>query len=127
MEKLFRIAYAFLMITFISYNGSTSDLIIKVGSASDGLVEIAFGITTSDTIKQESGYYFWEVPSLASGTDGCHMTELPAIRNTPIEIPALIDETYTYKVKLPEGMKLVTPSTDLSLNPENAGVLKILI
>jgi hypothetical protein len=86
-----------------------------------------FEIEASDTIKQEANYYFWKVPVLAAGTDGWHMTELQSERNTPLEIPALIFENYSYKVMLPEGIRLVTPETDLQLNPENVGQLRIRI
>jgi hypothetical protein len=99
----------------------------KIKSAGSESTEAVFDILSSDTLKQEAGYYFWKVPALASGTDGWHMTELSSIRETPLEIPVLIMESYTYKVKLPEGMKLVTPSTDVLINPDKVGEIKIQI
>jgi hypothetical protein len=89
--------------------------------------EAGFEVATSDTLKQEIGYFFWKVPMLAAGTDGWHMTELPTLRGTPLEIPILIYESYSYKINLPEGTKLVTPETELIINPEKVGTLKILI
>jgi hypothetical protein len=109
-----------------AYSGADikSSKIIRSESES---TEAVFEIATSDTIKQEAGYYFWKVPVLSLGTDGWHMAELPTLRNTPLEIPALINECYSYKIKLPEGMKLVTPATELSLHQVKVGELKIRI
>ena len=99
----------------------------KIKKAVNESTEAIFEIATSDTLKQEAGYYFWKLPILSAGTDGWHMVELPTSRNTALEIPALISESYSYKVRLPEGMALVTPTTDLLLNPKNCGELKIRI
>lgn len=90
-------------------------------------VKATYQILTADSLRQEAGYYFWKLPALASGTDGWHMAELATKRRTPIEIPMPIQETYTYKVTLPEGMTLVTPKTELVLNPDNVGQMSILI
>ena len=89
--------------------------------------ETTYQILTSDTLKQEAGYYFWKLPALASGTDGWHMAELATTRQTPLEIPLLIFESYTAKVTLPEGMTMVTPKTELVLNPDKVGQMSILI
>jgi len=107
--------------------GSADIKTSNIKSSESESTKVVFEIAVTDTIKQEADYYFWKVPSLSSGTDGWHMTELPALRVTPLEIPALISESYSLKVKLPEGMRLVTPETDLIINQENAGQLKIRI
>ena len=89
--------------------------------------KITYVIIGADSLRQEAGYYFWKLPALASGTDGWHMAELPAKRLTPLELPMLIKESYSFNVTLPEGMTLVTPLTNLSLNPDKAGQLHIAI
>lgn len=89
--------------------------------------ETTFRILTADSLKQEAGYYFWKLPALASGTDGWHMTDLATKRQALLELPLLISESYTYKVMLPAGMTLVTPETDLVINPEKVGQLHIRI
>jgi hypothetical protein len=89
--------------------------------------EVTYKILTADSMRQEAGYYFWKLPMLASGTDGWKMAELAGKRNTPLEIPMLINESYTYKVTLPRGMTLVTPATELYVNPGKVGQLRIMI
>jgi len=89
--------------------------------------EATYQILTADTLRQEAGYFFWKLPALASGTDGWHMVELATKRQTPLEIPMLIRENYTYTVTLPEGMTLVTPKTEIVLNPDKVGQLNIFI
>ena len=93
----------------------------------DETTEATYTILTIDSLKQQAGYSFWKLPALSSGTDGWHIAELASKRNTPLELPMLISESYTFKVTLPEGMTLVTPKTDLVLNPDKVGRMSILI
>ncbi len=87
---------------------------------------VRYQVAATGKIKEISGHYFLKIPSLPSGVDGWHMTEMVTQRNEPLEIPFLVNESYQYSITLPEGYEMVSPEVSLNLN-KDFGFIKVNI
>ncbi len=75
-------------------------------------------------IDTQENYIFMDLPFVNKGINSWHMTYLLSKRETPLEIPEPITESYQYTITLPEGVVLVTSPTNIKIKNE-AGKLVI--
>ena len=66
--------------------------------------------------RKDSNYYYFNVPVITSGIDGWGIKTLSGKRETPIEIPAMADESYSYTITLPATLSLFTPEKKLAIS-----------
>jgi hypothetical protein len=60
-------------------------------------------------LKGNAGYYTFKLPECDKGTGSWRLHYLLSKRETPLEIPFTIDESYGFTVTLPEGATLLNP------------------
>ena len=75
-------------------------------------------------LDSQENYIFMDLPFVNKGINSWHMTYLLSKRETPLEIPAPITESYQYTITLPKGVVLVTSPTNIEIN-NKAGKLAI--
>lgn len=64
-------------------------------------------VTAKKPVKNQGDYYFWDIPGNKSGAGSWNLTYLNSERNTPYEIPFVLDEQYSYSVTVPANVQLV--------------------
>ena len=103
-----------------------SNIITNLFSTSFNSKKSQFSIEFKNTspIETEENYLFMDLPFVNKGINSWHMTHLLSKRETPLEIPAPITESYQYTITLPEGVVLVTSPVNIKINNE-AGKLAI--
>jgi len=69
-------------------------------------VEISKGVTT----EKAGDYMSFSFPSMAQGIASAHLSELPTERVTRLELPAVINESYEFTIKLPKGFVAASPA-----------------
>lgn len=113
--------------TYLSGGLNASDVKdFRVEKLSGQETEMVFTIEKTDPVENTGGYYFLTLPALANGAGQYHLEGLSDSRETPMKLPAGIDEEYAFTITLPAGWKLLTPATELELeNP--AGTVEIEI
>lgn len=62
-----------------------------------------------DSLKNYKNYYFLELPVCKNGVESWHINYLNSDRKTDFEIPATLDEQYSFTIELPEEMELINP------------------
>ena len=68
---------------------------------------IKYDIENEKPLKNQANYYFFEIPACSKGTQSWHLNYLNAERETPLEIPFTINESYEFTITLPQGVKLI--------------------
>lgn len=66
--------------------------------------------------RKDSNYYYFNLPATTSGVDCWGIKTLSGKRETPYEIPAQADESYSYTITLPASFSLFTPAKTLTVN-----------
>jgi hypothetical protein len=59
--------------------------------------------------REQAGYIFWEIPVNKSGVEGWRINYLLPDRTSPFELPATVDEEYSYTITIPGNSQLVNP------------------
>jgi len=105
-----------------------SNNITNLFSTSFSSKKSQFSIEFKNTspIETQENYFFMELPFVNKGINSWHMAYLLSKRDTPLEIPAPITESYQYTITLPEGVVLVASPINININNE-AGKLGIEI
>jgi len=67
-------------------------------------------LTIKEPLKQFGDYFLLELPVNMAGTEKWNIRFFHNERFTPFELPNTIDEEYSFSIRLPEGVKLVTPA-----------------
>lgn len=92
-------------------------------------------VKTSDF---RDGCHVFTLPANNAGVAGWGMAVLPTLRETDFELPAIIDETETYMVKVPQGttlrntisLSMCDPATGAAISEQatvgDDGVIKVL-
>jgi hypothetical protein len=97
-------------------NGEITDVI--KGKTDIDLSSFSFKATSGSFASEKAGHIFFKIPSIPSGSDSWHMTELVSSRSEPLEIPFPINELYDLFLTLPEGMAMINPAAKLEMNNE---------
>jgi hypothetical protein len=66
--------------------------------------------------RKDSVYHYFNLPAITSGIDAWSIKTLSQKRETPYEIPAEADESYSYAISLPAGLALFTPEKKVSVS-----------
>lgn len=73
-------------------------------------------VQTDKPFRKDSNYYYFNLPSIATGIDSWGIKTLSLKRSTPFELPSLADESHQLTFTLPAGMVLFTPAKKTSLS-----------
>lgn len=101
-----------------SISGSlrSSDLTeLKVSEVMEKSLWQTFTVQSDTPFRKDSNYYYFTLPLVKTGIDGWGIKTLSAQRETPYEIPAIIDETYLLTFILPTALTLFTPQKKVSI------------
>lgn len=60
-------------------------------------------------LHKQANYYFFELPENKNGTSAWHINYLSNERNTPFQVPDVINEQYSYDISVPDNTRLVNP------------------
>ena len=74
-----------------------------------------FNVEIND-LKKEANYIFWKLPEFNMGFNEWNLRSLTQKRESSMELPFCINESYKYNLSLPENYKLVTIDTTISIN-----------
>ncbi|MBM3437073.1 MAG: DUF3857 domain-containing protein, partial [Bacteroidetes bacterium] len=90
----------------------------KLVNAAQTRSNIRFEIESKKPLRNQAGYYFFDLPVCKNGSDNWHITSLNAERVAPFEIPFPVNEQYGITIDLPDEMTLVNPLalTELKTN-----------
>lgn len=92
---------------FISGGVAAGDLkepkIITIGTVE---TFVRYQVQKEKPFRKDSNYYFFTLPVLTNGIESWGMKLLPSERETTLEIPMPVDESYELIFVLPKGMKL---------------------
>ena len=66
-------------------------------------------IKSEKSVKDQAGYYFFELPVNKKGTDSWHVNYLHSERSDPFEIPFVVNEQYSYEISLSNNIALINP------------------
>ncbi len=73
--------------------------------------------------KNQDTYYFIEIPASSYGIKGEHLRTLLNERQTPLKLSNSINESYDFKISIPEGFSLVSPNIKKELSNETGSVI----
>jgi len=89
---------------------SSADLkdpgITKMGTDQSSVV---IAVQKDKAFRSDSDYYFLQLPLITNGIESMGIHLLPRDRNTPLEIPSIIEENYEFTYVVPEKMKTFIP------------------
>jgi len=108
--------YASAMLSGTFGNGKVTDIV--KGKTDIDLSSFSFQATSGYFATEKAGHLFLKLPSVATGSDSWHMTELVSSRTEPLEIPFNINESYDLFITVPEGIALVSPAATANMNNE---------
>jgi hypothetical protein len=66
--------------------------------------------------RKDTNYYYFTLPVSTSGIDSWGIKTLSSKRETPYEIPAIADESYSYTITLPATLTLFTPAKKIAIS-----------
>ncbi len=97
-------------------NGKISDIV--KGKTDIDLSSFGFKASASSYTTERAGHVFLTLPTVSTGSESWHMTELVSSRAEPLEIPFAIKESYDIFITMPEGMSLISTAATLNMNNE---------
>jgi hypothetical protein len=113
--------YASNMLSGAFGNGKITDVV--KGKTDIDLSSFNFQATSGSFATEKAGHIFIKLPSLPTGSDSWHMTELVSSRVEPLEIPFTINESYDLFITIPEGMAMVSTPASFNLSNEFGSVV----
>ena len=75
-----------------------------------------FTVQSDKPFKKDTLFYYFTIPFLNSGIDGWNIKTLSSVRVSPLELPALSTEKYSYEITLPDGFSLFYPETKTKIS-----------
>jgi len=81
-------------------------------------LETSFTCTLSktDALKKDSNMYYFTIPFFSTGIDSWAIGQLPVQRQTPVELPSSIKESYNITIAIPENLKLISGKQEIRIN-----------
>ena len=93
--------------SFVTGGLAAADLkeakIITIGSVE---AYVRYQVQKEKPFRQDSNYFFYTLPVLTNGVESWGIKLLPSGRETALEIPMMVDESYEFSFVLPKGLKL---------------------
>ncbi len=89
----------------------------KIEQLSKNIAWISGQIKKAKFDKIEANYFFLTLPLYSEGINSSNLSVLPTGRPTVLEFPCTINESYSYSIKLPTNLKLV--SQPVNVKEEN--------
>jgi hypothetical protein len=80
--------------------------------------ETSYTIDRNTPMNNQNNYSFFTLPSCKQGIDSWHMNYLLEKRNSILQIPTLISESYDLTIQLPEGVNLTNSVEKTELKNE---------
>lgn len=89
----------------------------KSTKSSETADEIVYSIsfTNPNLAEKVDGYYTLSLPTIGQGIASAGIGDLPFSRNTTIELLGSYDESYTFTLTLPKGLKVISPTNKTSV------------
>ena len=66
--------------------------------------------------RKDTSYFYFNLPVSTAGIESWGIRTLSTRRETPYEIPAVADESYSYTFALPSGLNLFSPAKKLTIS-----------
>jgi hypothetical protein len=99
----------------------------KIESLNPGQSIISYDISSpAKVFLNENNYWFLTLPRSAEAFDSWQLTALPDGRTKPVQLPSLLDESYTYTIVLPKNYQVVGLPQNINLT-NGIGSVKIEI
>jgi len=76
---------------------------------------IKYNFEKKDSLRNQSNYFFFDLPNCKNGTENWHINYLNPNRDTEFEIPFPVSEHYDFTIMLPEDIKLVNPAENIEV------------
>ncbi|MBE9468236.1 MAG: DUF3857 domain-containing protein [Bacteroidetes bacterium] len=76
---------------------------------------VVFNVEIKD-LKEQAKYIFWKLPEFNMGFNQWYLRSLTKERATTLEIPFCINESYKFKLSIPDSYKLLATDTIISIN-----------
>jgi len=109
-------SYESTMLSNAFGNGKVSDIVY--GKTDIDLSSFSFQASSGSYATEKAGHVFLKLPTVPTGSDSWHMSELISTRTEPLEVPFAINEAYDIFISIPDGMSLVSPAATLTMNNE---------
>ncbi len=81
----------------------------SIGNSTQLSSEIGFDIQKNAPLEKQQNYSFFTLPVCKQGIETWHMNYLLENRNSILQVPMLISESYNITIQLPEDVDLVNP------------------
>ncbi|MCK5823614.1 MAG: DUF3857 domain-containing protein [Bacteroidales bacterium] len=76
---------------------------------------VVFNVEMKD-LKEQANYIFWKLPEFNMGFNKWYLRSLTKERVSSLELPFCINESYNYKLSIPDNYKLLAIDTTISIN-----------
>lgn len=73
-----------------------------------GMTSFTCNLNKPNAMKKDPDFYYFALPYFSTGTSSWDIGQLPAHRETPVDPPSLIKESYNFTIAIPENMKVVS-------------------
>lgn len=95
--------------TYFTGGLSPSDLKeLKVATSTPDETFLTYKVQKETPFRKDSNYYTFTLPLVVNGIESWGMKLFPKSRQTPVEVPFLLEESYEYSIVLPAGGRLFT-------------------
>ena len=84
---------------------------------------IKYNIEKKDSLRNQSNYFFFDLPVCKNGTESWHINYINPNRDTEFEIPFPVSEHYDFTIMLPEDVKLVNQVENIEVTSDFGEVL----
>ncbi len=79
-----------------------------------------------DALKKDGDMYYFAIPYFSTGVDSWNAGHLPLERQTLVDLPGTISESYVFTVAIPENMKLISGEQEVRIKNQ-AGFFLFLV
>ena len=95
-------------------SGDSSNVKVSTINTENGFQ--TYIVQSDKPFRKDTNYYYFSLPVSTSGIESWGIKTLSGKRETPYEIPAQADESYTYTITLPSSLNLFTPEKKLAIS-----------
>ncbi len=76
---------------------------------------MSFAVSKEKPLRNDSDYYFLQLPVVSNGVDGLGIHLLPKVRTTPLELSTLMEENDEFSYLLPEKLSPFIPTEKMEI------------